>query len=46
MKAVEFLGQIDANNAIEVPSEIASQLQQGEILRVIVLIADAGSDQN
>jgi hypothetical protein len=44
MKAVEFLGQIDANNAIEVPAKIAAQIEQGEALRVIVLIPEAHID--
>ena len=46
MKAVEFLGQIDANNAIEVPPEIAAQIQYGEALRVIVLIPETNDDQD
>ena len=46
MKAVEFRGQIDANNAIEVPPEIAAQIQRGEALRVIVLMLDADSDED
>ncbi len=46
MKALEFLGQIDANNAIEVPAEIAAQIQQGEALRVIVLIPETTMEQD
>jgi hypothetical protein len=44
MKALEFLGQIDANNAIVVPPEVAAQLQQGQAICVIVLMPDTTDD--
>ena len=46
MKALEFLGQIDANNAIEVPPEVAAQMQQGQAIRVIVLMPDSTDDMD
>jgi hypothetical protein len=46
MKALEFLGQIDANNAIEVPPEVAAQLQRGQAIRVIVLMPDTTDDMD
>jgi hypothetical protein len=46
MKALEFLGQIDANNSIEVPPEVAAQLQQGQAIRVIVLMPDTTDDMD
>ena len=45
MKALEFLGQIDEHNVIEVPPEVAVQLQQGRAVRVIVLTPESSEDQ-
>ena len=44
MKAIEFLGQIDANNAIDVPPEVAAQVRQGQAIRVLMLVPDDADD--
>ena len=45
MKAVEFLTQVGANNALEVPPEVAAQLPRGQSVRVIVLMPETDEDQ-
>jgi hypothetical protein len=44
MKALEFVGQIDANNAIDVPPEVAAQVRQGQAIRVLMLVLDDTDD--
>jgi hypothetical protein len=46
MKALEFVGQLDANNAIAVPRDIAARIGQGQAIRVIMLLPEASEGED
>lgn len=45
MKALEFDGQVENSGRIRIPPEVASQIPEGSVVRVIVLL-DAGEDES
>lgn len=46
MKTLEFRAQLNSDSTLTVPAELAAQLEAHEPVRVILLVPDAGDNQD